>query len=300
MIKSVQELIEVCNSRNLPVWKLLLEQEMEQTGRTAEEIYSDMEFKLQIMEESVQKGRNGVRTYSELSENGAKKISDYIEAGKSICGGPFIQAVANAVAVNEVNASMGIICATPTAGSAGVLPAVLMAVRDSLNLDRKDQIHFIMTAGAFGLIIANMANISGAEGGCQAEVGSASAMAAAALVWAAGGTVKQSADALGVALMNVLGLVCDPVAGLVEIPCIKRNAMGAANALASAEMVLAGVPCEIPADEVIESMGRVGRLMPAAHRETALGGVATSKTGREIAQRLSMKKKETLEETVNS
>lgn len=291
MLTSVSDLIKTCNKRNIPVWQLMIEQEIEYNEVTKEDIYRDMEAKLQVMEQSVERGRGGVRSYSGMSENGALKMSEYAESGRSITEGTFMEAITNAIAVNEVNASMGIICATPTAGSAGVLPAVLMACRDRLELSREDQIHFLLTAGAFGLIIGNQASISGAEGGCQAEVGSASAMAAAALVWAAGGTVEQSAAALGIALMNVLGLVCDPVAGLVEIPCIKRNAMGAANALAAAEITLAGVPCEIPADEVIESMGRVGRLMPAALRETALGGVATSKTGKKIAKALKSKKK---------
>lgn len=291
MFASISEILKACRKRGLAVWQLMLEQELERNEMTEEELYRDMEAKLQVMENAVQRGRKGVRSYSGMSENGALRMSEYAKSGRSITEGTFIEAITNAVAVNEVNASMGIICATPTAGSAGVLPAVLLACRDRLNLSREDQIRFLLTAGAFGLVIGNEASISGAEGGCQAEVGSASAMAAAALVWAAGGTPEQSAAALGIALMNVLGLVCDPVAGLVEIPCIKRNAMGAANALAAAEIALAGVPCEIPADEVIESMGRVGRLMPAALRETALGGVAASRTGRKIAKALKSKKK---------
>lgn len=291
MFSTVSELINDCRKRELEIWQVMLEQEIELNECTEEEIYRDMEAKLKVMEESVERGRKGVRSYSGMSENGALKMQEYVDSGKSITGGTFMKAITNAIAVNEVNASMGIICATPTAGSAGVLPAILLACRDRLKLSRKDQLRFLLTAGAFGLLIGNQASISGAEGGCQAEIGSASAMAAAALVWAAGGTLEQTANALGIALMNVLGLVCDPVAGLVEIPCIKRNAMGAANALAAAEIALAGVPCEIPADEVIDSMGRVGRMMPDALRETALGGLATSRTGKKIAKQLKSRKK---------
>ena len=169
---------------------------------------------------------------------------------------------------------MGVICATPTAGSSGVLPGALLTTRDRLNLDRRAQLNFLITAGGTGILIGNQASISGAEGGCQAEVGSASAMTAAALVEAAGGTPSQSAHALAIALKNLLGLSCDPVASLVEVPCIKRNAVGVVNAIAAAEMALAGIESRIPVDEVIQAMGSIGRMMPVALRETALGGLA--------------------------
>jgi L-serine dehydratase len=201
----------------------------------------------------------------------------------------YLEAAMNAVAINEVNASMGIICATPTAGSSGVVPGVLLAFRDRLKLDRRKQLDFLITSGGVGILIGNQASLSGAQGGCQAEVGSASAMAAAALVEAAGGTPLQSGHALAIALKNLLGLTCDPVASLVEVPCIKRNAIGAVNAIIAAEMALAGVESRIPVDEVIQAMGSIGRMMPVALRETALGGLAQTPTACRIMEMLQSK-----------
>ena len=174
---------------------------------------------------------------------------------------------------------MGIICATPTAGSAGTLPGVLSVLKERLNLTRNQQIQFLFCASAFGMIVANQAMIAGATGGCQAEVGSASAMGAAAAVEVAGGTPQQSAEAFAMAMSNLLGLVCDPVAGLVEIPCIKRNVVGSVNALTCADMALAGLTNKIPADEVIGAMKRIGQDLPTSLRETGLGGLAATPTG---------------------
>lgn len=201
-------------------------------------------------------------------------------------GDIILGAARDAVAVNEVNAQMGLICATPTAGSAGCLPGVLTSAIKTLGLTHEQQVEFLFVAGAFGLAIANNATISGAEGGCQAEVGSASAMASAALVLAAGGSAEQAGYAIAIVLQNMLGLICDPVAGLVEIPCVHRNAMGASQAMISADMALAGVKTVIPVDEVVNTMYNVGRSLPAAFRETAEGGLAQTTTGRKIMEEL--------------
>ena len=187
-----------------------------------------------------------------------------------------LDAVSKAVATNEVNAAMGTICATPTAGSAGIVPGTLFAVKNKLNPTREQMINYLFTSGAFGFVVANNASISGAAGGCQAETGSAASMAAAAIVEMAGGTPQQSAEAFSIAMKNMLGLVCDPVAGLVEVPCVKRNAMGAAKALVAADMALAGVVSRIPRDEVIDAMHRIGQSMPSALRETAKGGLGSN------------------------
>lgn len=181
---------------------------------------------------------------------------------------------------------MGTICATPTAGSAGVVPGTLFAVKNKLNPTKEQMIRYLFTSGAFGFVVANNASISGAAGGCQAEVGSAAAMAAAAIVEMAGGTPQQSAHAFSISLKNMLGLVCDPVAGLVEVPCVKRNAMGAANAIVAADMALAGVTSRIPTDEVIDAMYRIGRTMPSALRETGQGGLAATPTGRALEAKI--------------
>ena len=187
--------------------------------------------------------------------------------------------------MGEHNACMGCIVAAPTAGACGVLPAVLIPLQRKERLTDEQMIQCLYAAAGFGQVIATRASISGAEGGCQAEVGSASAMAAAALVSARGGTPKQMAAACAIALQNVMGLVCDPVAGLVEVPCVKRNVMGAVNALSCADMALAGLDGGIPCDEVIDAMGAVGRAMPSSLRETGQGGLAATPTGRKIAER---------------
>ncbi|MGM0166051.1 L-serine dehydratase, iron-sulfur-dependent, alpha subunit [Enterococcus sp. AZ135] len=278
MFYSIQELVE--QAKDYPtVGELMIATEMELTDRTREEILALMERNLEVMESSIEEGIQGVTSVTKITGGDAKRMNDYIESGKFMSGETILKAVRNGIAVNEVNAKMGLVCATPTAGSAGVLPGVLMAAREKLSLTHEEQIDFLFTAGAFGLVMANNASISGAEGGCQAEVGSASAMSAAALVSANGGTPEMAANALAITLKNVMGLICDPVAGLVEVPCVKRNAMGASQAFISADMALAGIRSVIPPDEVVEAMYKVGRAMPQIFKETAEGGVATTPTG---------------------
>jgi L-serine dehydratase len=199
------------------------------------------------MERAVERGINeDVRSHSGLTGGDAVLIQKYRKSGKALSGDMLLDAVSKAVATNEVNAAMGTICATPTAGSAGVVPGVLFGLREKLKPTREEMVRFLFTSGAFGFVVANNASISGAAGGCQAEVGSATGMAAAAVVELAGGSPSQSAHAMAIALKNMLGLICDPVAGLVEVPCVKRNAMGAANAIVAADMALAGVESRIP------------------------------------------------------
>ena len=181
---------------------------------------------------------------------------------------------------------MGVICATPTAGSSGTLPGILFMLEKKLDLNEEQMIRFLFTAGGMGLVIGNNAEIAGATGGCQAEVGSASAMGAAAAVEIAGGTPAQSSQALAIAMSNLLGLVCDPIAGLVEVPCVKRNAIGAGNALIAADMALAGCTSVIPADECIDAMKKVGHQMPVSLRETGIGGLAGTPTGQAIKTRI--------------
>ena len=216
----------------------------------------------------------------------AAKLDHYIQKGKTLSDFTVLSAARNAIAVNEHNAKMGLVCATPTAGSAGCLPAVLTSAIQKLNLSHEQQLDFLFAAGAFGLVIANNASISGAEGGCQAEVGSASAMSAAALTLAAGGTPYQASQAIAFVIKNMLGLICDPVAGLVEVPCVKRNAMGACFAFIAADMALAGIESKIPVDEVIDAMYQVGSSLPTAFRETAEGGLAATPTGRRLQKEI--------------
>ncbi|MCD8825625.1 L-serine ammonia-lyase, iron-sulfur-dependent, subunit alpha [Staphylococcus gallinarum] len=286
MFKSVEELIALCESQNKKIHEIMLEQEMEVTGLSEAEIYAHMDKNLQTMENALEEGLKGVTSTTGLTGGDAVLLQEYIKSGKSLAGPTLLDAVSKAVATNEVNAAMGKICATPTAGSAGVVPGVLFGLKPRLEPSRKDMLNFLLTSGAFGFVVANNASISGAAGGCQAEVGSAAAMAASATVELAGGTPQQSAEAFAICLKNMLGLVCDPVAGLVEVPCVKRNAAGASNAIVSADMALAGVTSRIPTDEVIEAMYKIGQTMPSALRETGRGGLAGTPTGQRLKQEI--------------
>lgn len=286
VFRNVAELIGLANSQNKKISEIMIEQEVNVTGRSREEVIALMDRNLRVMEEAVDRGIKGVKSHSGLTGGDAVLLQNYLEKGEFLTGETILDAVSKAVATNEVNAAMGTICATPTAGSAGVVPGTLFALKKKLNPTREQMVSFLFTAGAFGFVVANNASISGAAGGCQAEVGSAAGMAAAAIVEMAGGTPEQCAEAMAITLKNMLGLVCDPVAGLVEVPCVKRNAMGAANAMVAADMALAGITSRIPCDEVIEAMFKIGQAMPTALKETAQGGLAATPTGREYEAKI--------------
>ncbi|MCD2255545.1 L-serine ammonia-lyase, iron-sulfur-dependent, subunit alpha [Lactobacillus sp. CC-MHH1034] len=281
MYESIKALVDASMSTDTSISELMIQQEMTKNNVSREEVWQQMAHNLEVMEAAVKRGVEGDGVFSKTGLTGGEAVllKKYREKGHTLSGDTMVEAVQNAIATNEVNAAMGVVCATPTAGSTGTLPGVLFVIRDRLNLSREQMINFLFTAGAFGMIIANNAMIAGATGGCQAEVGSASAMAAAAAVEAAGGNAEQSAEALAMAMSNLLGLVCDPVAGLVELPCVKRNAIGAGNALIAADMALAGCTNKIPADEVVSAMKEVGQGLPKALRETGIGGLAGTRTG---------------------
>ncbi len=284
LFQNVRELVALAEKENKKISEIMIEQEIMISGRSRDVIMEQMDRNLTVMEEAVERGLKGVQSVTGLTGGDAVLIQNYIASGKSLSGELLLDAVSKAVATNEVNAAMGTICATPTAGSAGVVPGTLFAVKNKLNPTREQMIRYLFTSGAFGFIVANNASISGAAGGCQAEVGSAAAMAAAAIVEMAGGTPQQCAEGFAITLKNMLGLVCDPVAGLVEVPCVKRNAMGAANALVAADMALAGVTSRIPCDEVIGAMYRIGQAMSPNLKETARGGLAATPTGKAISK----------------
>lgn len=285
MYTSIKQIIETANEKQLPLYELMIQQEMEMTKKTRQEIWSQMEKNLIVMKQAVEKSVTGEGVYSPtgLSGGDALKMKQYREKGKTLCGDEVLRSVQYALGTNEVNAAMGVVCATPTAGASGTLPGVVFSIAQQLNLSWEKQIQFLFTAALFGMVVANNAFISGAMGGCQAEVGSASAISAAAAVEAAGGTPQQSSHAFAIAMGNLLGLVCDPVAGLVEIPCVKRNTIGAGNALIAADMALAGITNKIPADEVISAMKNIGEKMPSDLRETGIGGLAGTPTGIDLA-----------------
>jgi L-serine dehydratase len=285
--RTVRELTEVAQTLKIPISEVMIRHEEEVMNRPRAEIMEEMGKNLDVMTEAIERGlTEEIRSHSGITGGDAKKIREYRKKGVFLSGTTVLDAVSKATAVSEVNAAMGTIVATPTAGACGILPGAIHAAADKLQSDRETMVRALFTAGAIGFCIANNACISGAAGGCQAEVGSATAMAAAAVVEMAGGTPSMSAEAVAIALKNMLGLVCDPVAGLVEAPCVKRNAMGASIALVAADMAMAGVKSVIPADEVIDAMYKIGQSMPAALKETALGGLADTPTGRALEQRV--------------
>lgn len=287
MFKTIAELIEITESKDIAISEVMILKEMDVTGKSREAIFSQMEQNLDVMEAAVERGiKEGVKSRSGLTGGDAVLLQNYIKTGKSLAGETLLDAVSKAVATNEVNAAMGTICATPTAGSAGVVPGTLFGLKDKLNPTKEQMVRYLFTSGAFGFVVANNAFISGAAGGCQAEVGSATGMAAAAIVELAGGSPKQSAEAMAIALKNMIGLICDPVAGLVEVPCVKRNAIGASTAIVSADMALAGITSRIPCDEVIDAMYKVGQRMPTAFKETAEGGLADTPTARALEAKI--------------
>lgn len=287
-MESVKELVEKSMSQNIPISELMIQEECATSGASRQEVWDKMKNNLETMRAAVKRGLTGDGVYSKTGLTGGEAvlIKKYRQEHKSLSGDAVMSAVQAAISTNEVNAAMGGVCATPTAGSAGTLPGILFMLEERLNLSEEQMIRFLFTAGGFGMIIANQACIAGASGGCQAEVGSASAMGAAAAVEAAGGNAEQSAQALAMAISNLLGLVCDPIAGLVELPCVKRNAIGAGNALISADMALAGCVSKIPADEVISAMDKVGRNLPESLRETGIGGLAGTPTGQKIKMQI--------------
>lgn len=288
MYASIEELVSDATIKNLPISELVIQAECNDMNVSRNDVWRKMKHNLDTMRLAVSRGAHGIGVHSKTGLTGgdAVKIKDYRKSHKILSGDMIMSAVQSAIATNEVNAAMGVICATPTAGSSGTLPGVLFTLEKRLGLDEEQMVRFLFTAGGFGMVIANNACIAGATGGCQAEVGSASGMGAAAAVEVAGGTPKQSANAMAIAISNLLGLVCDPIAGLVEVPCINRNAIGSSNALISADMALAGCESMIPADEVISAMDKVGKNMPESLRETGIGGLAGTPTGQEIRMRI--------------
>lgn len=285
--RNLEELASLCASRSLTIGRLMLEEQAAQSGRSSEREFATMADYYQVMKEAVKRGLvEDTTSRSGLTGLDAQRVAEYGRKGEASLGGPALAAMAYALAVSEVNASMGRIIATPTAGSCGIIPGVFVSCQERFGWDDEQMVYGLFAAGAIGYVIANNSFISGAEGGCQAEVGSAIGMAAGALTELRGGTPAQAVHAVGLALKNSLGLICDPVGGLVEVPCIVRNGFGAVTALAAADMALAGVRSVIPSDEVIQVMLEVGAAMPEKHRETAGGGLAQTPTGKRLMDEL--------------
>lgn len=277
---SGKDLLEKCQENQLPISEIMKLRETTTGSLIKEEVDKKIETALSIMKQSATKPlTNPGKSIGGLIGGEAQKVAEHGKTKDCVCGSMLSKAIAYSMGVLEVNASMGLIVAAPTAGSAGVVPGVLLALADEHNIDDEALCNGLVNASAIGYLLMRNASVSGAEAGCQAEVGAASAMAASAIVELMGGTPEMCLDAACFALSNLLGLVCDPIAGLVESPCQSRNAIGVANAITSAELVLSGVKHHIPFDEMAGAMLRVGKSLPFELRETAMGGCAGTPTG---------------------
>jgi L-serine dehydratase len=283
---SIGLLAETALKAGKAISEIVLEDQAESMELPKETLYARMKHNLDVMRQAAEKGADpAIRSASGLTGGDGAKMAAYL--AKSPLSGTFCaKAIARAIAVSECNAAMGKIVAAPTAGSCGILPAAVLTMLEEGRAGEKAAVMAFFTAGALGMVIVNEASIAGAEGGCQAECGSASAITAAALVEMAGGSPDQAANAAAIALKNQLGLVCDPVAGLVEVPCVKRNAGGVMIAIGAADMALAGIKSVIPVDEVVSAMREVGSALPPSLRETGIGGLAGTPAGMALKQKI--------------
>ena len=285
-LESMQEIFDAIEKTNQPFWRVVLATDMEEREVTEAASMERMRFTWQAMLDSVESYQGERRSVSGLVGGDGARVRDYAAKEKPLSGDYLAEVIATALSVGESNACMCKIVAAPTAGACGVLPAVLVPLYKQGNIEEEDILKALYVASGIGAVIAFRACIAGAAGGCQAEIGSASAMAAGALTALRGGDAEQIGNAVAMALKNLMGLVCDPVAGLVEVPCVKRNVVGAVNAISCADMALAGVTSRIPVDQVIDCMGDVGRRMPVEFRETALGGLAVTPFGQSVKEKM--------------
>lgn len=285
-LDSMKEIFERSARENIPFWEIVLQYDMEERQVSRQASMAKMLLTWQAIQDAADSYTGTQRSVSGLVGGDGLKMRLYARRGESI-GGEFMdEVIVQAISMAESNACMRRIVAAPTAGSCAVVPAVLLPLCEREHYTQHELLEALYVASGIGAVIAYRASISGAAGGCQAEIGTASAMAAGALVSLRGGTNEQIGHAVAMALKNLMGLVCDPVAGLVEVPCVKRNVIGAVNAISAADMALAGIESRIPVDEVIDAMGEVGRRMPVEFRETALGGLAATPTGKAVKERM--------------
>ena len=285
-LDSMKEIFERSARENIPFWEIVLQYDMEERQVSRQASMAKMLLTWQAIQDAADSYTGTQRSVSGLVGGDGLKMRLYARRGESI-GGEFMdEVIVQAISMAESNACMRRIVAAPTAGSCGVVPAVLLPLCEREHYTQHELLEALYVASGIGAVIAYRASISGAAGGCQAEIGTASAMAAGALVSLRGGTNEQIGHAVAIALKNLMGLVCDPVAGLVEVPCVKRNVIGAVNAISAADMALAGIESRIPVDEALDAMGEVGRRMPVEFRETALGGLAATPTGKAVKERM--------------
>ena len=287
MYQNMTELVATANSRGLPLFEVIFEDEMELSGLSRGEVFDKLSGRYDVMERSAQGAlENPLPTAGALIEGYASTHYRYAVGENTLCGEFLNLVMARALSCSEVNASMGRICAMPTAGSCGIVPAVILSLAQRFSCSRQKALEALMTSSGIGAVVMKNATVAGSEGGCQAECGVAAAMAAGAAVYLAGGTNDMIDSACSFTLMNVMGLICDPVAGQVQIPCAQRNASQAINALLCADLVLGGMVSPIPADEVFAAMYQVGKMLPMQLKETALGGIAATPSAQRIAQKI--------------
>ena len=282
----IQEIINIADERDVPFWQVVLEDDLQERNVSYEDSFGRMQRLFDAMVQADKNYSADLRSHSGLSGGDGAKLEKFRRQDNRLIGDFLTMVMEKAVKMAESNACMKRIVAAPTAGSCGVIPAVLLTYYEKKAPAVEKVVQALYVAAGIGQVIANTASISGAEGGCQAEIGSASSMAAGALIFLEGGTNEQIADAAALAMKNMLGLTCDPVAGLVEVPCIKRNVSGAVNAIIASQMVMAGIKSAIPADEVFETMGRIGNLLPQCLRETSQDGLASTTTAQKVVKKM--------------
>ena len=282
---TIGELIALAGEQQVPLHEIVIQHEIHTSQQSRGDIITAMEKNWQVMKAAIERGiANQEKSLSGLTGGDAKRLYDYQDKG--YMGPQVLAAAAYAVGISEVNAVMGRIVACPTAGSCGIVPAALYAARQQKKLKDEHIVRALFTAAGIGMVVDQNASIAGAEGGCQAECGTAAGMAAGALAELAGGSPETVGNATALAIKNLLGLVCDPVAGLVEVPCVKRNGFAVVEAMLAADMSLAGVESVIPVDEVIDAMNRIGKALPKSLRETSEGGLATTPTAKALTKRI--------------
>lgn len=282
--KSFEEWKKVCESEQIPLWKPVLDFEIKQKDRVEEEIWSGLSNAYQVMKEAVQKGlHDDMKSHSGMINGGARKVHEFPTA---VLSKEFQLLISRALAAKEVNSCMGRVVAAPTAGASGIMPGILVTLQELHQLEDQKILEALLIAAGVALILEHRASLAGAVGGCQAETGSAAAMGSAGIVYCLGGSLDQSFNAVAITIQCMLGLVCDPVAGLVEVPCVVRNASAAAIANSSAQIALADVNPVIPVDECVDALGEVGQSMEERYKETALGGLAATRTGQAIAKKV--------------
>lgn len=284
--KSLGEILKICEKKKLSLWQYAVNEQSKETLESDEQIRSKMAAMYQAMKSTLAEYDAGVKSNSKMSGGDGEKLHNYNKNGNRLLGTFMSEVIENAVKTAESNACMKRIVAAPTAGSCGVIPAVFITYQNHYGKNDEDMINALLISSLIGCVIAENACIAGAQGGCQAEIGSASAMAAGGVVFLEGGSNEAVLNAVAFALKNMMGLVCDPVAGLVEVPCVKRNAAGALNAVLAAQSALAGIKSVIPVDEVIEAMYEVGCSLPSCLRETSQAGLAVTPTAQKIIKSL--------------